>query len=131
MEQGFEQLVEGGVSSLFNLLRFHRADRMLHDQDRGIGSAESFALRLRERFKRMRDDGDRESASFLQFDGIVDTPRCARPSISQSADNDIGLSSEFIEVRFGRPLLRGQLSSPDNATHIAILSQQLLKTRLQ
>jgi hypothetical protein len=65
MEQGFEQLVEGGVSSLFNLLRFHRADRMLHDQDRGIGSTESFAFRLRERFKRVRDYGDREPASFL------------------------------------------------------------------
>ena len=96
---------------------------MLHDHNRRIGSTESFALRLRQRLEGVRDNGNGEPAAFLQFNGIVDTPRCAGPSISQSADDDVGLTSELIQVRFGRPLLRGQLTSPDNASHIAILPE--------
>lgn len=42
MEQGFEQFLKGGVSALFHFFRFDRADRMLHDHDRGIGSTERF-----------------------------------------------------------------------------------------
>lgn len=96
---------------------------MLHDHNWRIGSTESFALRLRERLKRMRDNGDGEPAAFLQFDGIVDTPRCAGPSISQSADDKVGVSGEIVEVRFGRALLGGELASPHNPCHIAVLSQ--------
>ncbi len=78
---------------------------MLHDHNWRIGSTESFTLRLRQRLKRVRDDGDGEPAAFLQFNRIVDTPRCAGPSISQSADDKVGVSGEIVEVRFGRPLL--------------------------
>lgn len=96
---------------------------MLHDHNRRIGSAESFALRLGERLKRMRDNGDREPATFLQFDGIVDTPRCAGPSISQSADDKVGVSGKIVEVRFGRALLGRKFTSPHNACDIAVLSE--------
>jgi hypothetical protein len=121
MEQEFEQLIEGGVSALFHFFRFDRADRMLHDQDGRIGSTEGFPFRLCERFKRMRDYGDSEPASLLQFDGIVDTPRCARPSISQTADDEVSLSGKVVEVRFRGSLLGGKLASPHNARHIAVL----------
>lgn len=96
---------------------------MLHDHNWRIGSTESFALGLRERLKRMRDNGDGEPAAFLQFNGIVDTPRCAGPSISQPADDKVGVSGEIVEVRFGRALLGGKFASPDNACHIAVLSE--------
>jgi len=96
---------------------------MLDYEDGRIGSAERLTLRLRERFKRMRDYGDSESASLLQLYGIVDTPRCAGPSIAQTADDKISLGGKIVEVGFGRPLLGGMFASPDNAGHIAVLSE--------
>ena len=96
---------------------------MLHDHNRRIGSTESFALRLRERLKRVRDNSDGEPAALLQFNRIVDTPRCAGPSISQSADDEVGVSGEIVEVRFGRALLGGKFAASYNACHIAILSE--------
>jgi hypothetical protein len=96
---------------------------MLHDHNRRIGSTESFALRLRQRLKGMRDNGNGEPAAFLQFDGIVDTPRCAGPSISQSADDEVGVSGEIVEVRFGRALLGGKFASPYNPCDIAVLPE--------
>ena len=96
---------------------------MLHDHNWRIGSTERFALRLGERLKGVRDNGDGEPAAFLQFNGIVDTPRCAGPSISQSADDKVGVSGEIVEVRFGRALLGRKFASPHNACHIAILSE--------
>jgi hypothetical protein len=96
---------------------------MLHDDNRRIRSTESFPLRSRQRLKGVRDNGDREPAALLQFDGIVDTPRCAGPSISQSADDKVGVSGEIVEVRFGRALLGRKFASPHNACHIAILSE--------
>ena len=96
---------------------------MLHDHNRGIGGTESFALRLRERLKRVRDNSDGEPAALLQFNGIVDTPRCAGPSISQSADDKVGVSGKIVEVRFGRALLGREFASLHNSCHIAILSE--------
>ena len=96
---------------------------MLHDHNRRIGSTESFALRLCERLKGVRNNRNREPAAFLQFNGIVDTPRCAGPSISQSADDKVGVSGEIVEVRFGRALLGGKFASPHNPCDIAILSE--------
>jgi hypothetical protein len=96
---------------------------MLHDHNRRIGGTESFALRLRKRLKRVRDNGDGEPAALLQFNGIVDTPRCAGPSIAQSADDKVGVSGKIVEVRFGRALLGRKFAAPDNACHIAILSE--------
>ena len=96
---------------------------MLHDHNRGIGGTESFALRLRKRLKRVRDNGDGEPAALLQFNGIVDTPRCAGPSISQSADDKVGMSGEIVEIRFGRALLGGKFASLHHSCHIAILSE--------
>jgi hypothetical protein len=96
---------------------------MLHDHNRGIGGTESFALRLRERLKRVRDNSDGEPAALLQFNGIVDTPRCAGPSISQSADDKVGMSGEIVEIRFGRALLGREFAAPHNACHIAVLSE--------
>ena len=96
---------------------------MLDDHNWRIGSTESFALRFRERLKGVRDNGDCEPAAFLQFNGIVDTPRCAGPSISQSADDKVGVSGEIVEVRFGRALLGGKFAPPHNACDIAVLSQ--------
>lgn len=104
---------------------------MLHDHNWQIGSTESFALRLRERLKGVRDNGDGEPAAFLQFNGIVDTPRCAGPSIPQSADDKVGVSGEIVEVRFGRALLGREFASPHHACDIAGLSEQLLKTCLK
>ena len=96
---------------------------MLHDHNWRIGSTESFALRLGERLKGVRDNSDCEPAAFLQFNRIVDTPRCAGPSISQSADDEVGVSGEIVEVRFGRALLGGKFASPYNPCDIAILSE--------
>lgn len=130
-QQCLEQFFECGVCAFFHFLLFHGSDRMLHDQNWRIGSAERFALRLGEGFKRMRDNGDRKPAAFLKFDGIVDTPRCARPSISQSADDKVRLSGKLVQVDFRRALLRSKFSSPDHACDITVLSQKLLESRLQ
>ena len=96
---------------------------MLHDHNRRTGGTESLPFRLRKRLKRVRDNGDGEPAALLQFNGIVDTPRCAGPSISQSADDKVGVSGKIVEVRFGRALLGGEFASLHNSCHIAILSE--------
>jgi hypothetical protein len=96
---------------------------MLHDHDWRIGSTESFALRLRQRLKGVRDNGDSEPAAFLQFNGIVDTPRCAGASISQSADDKVGVSGEIVEVRLRRALLGREFASSHDPCDIAVLSE--------
>ena len=96
---------------------------MLHDHNWRIGSTESFALRIRQRLKGVRDNRDGEPAAFLQFNGIVDTPRCAGPSISQSADDKVGVSGEIVEVRFGRALLGRKFASPHDPGDITVLSE--------
>ena len=96
---------------------------MLHDHNWRIGSTESFALRIRQRLERMRDNGDGEPAAFLQFNGIVDTPRCAGASISQSADDKVGVSGEIVEVRLRRALLGREFASSHDPCDIAVLSE--------
>ena len=96
---------------------------MLHDHNWRIGSTESFALRLRERLKGVRDNSDGEPAAFLQFNGIVDTPRCAGASISQSADDKVGVSGEIVEVRLRRALLGREFASSHDPCDIAVLSE--------
>ena len=40
--------------------------------------------------------GHRRLSALLKFDGIVDTPRCARPSGPQSGDYSITPANEFL-----------------------------------
>ena len=96
---------------------------MLHDHNWRIGSTESFALRIRQRLKGVRDNRDGEPAAFLQFNGIVDTPRCAGPSISQSADDKVRVSGKIVEVRFGRALLGREFASSHDPCDITVLSE--------
>lgn len=41
---------------------------------------------------------------FLQLDGVVDTPRRARPSSSQTGDHRVTTADKFLYNRFGRSL---------------------------
>ena len=92
-----------------------------------IRRAKRFAFRFRQCFKRMGDQRDRKPAALLQLYGVVDTPRRARPSISETAENEIGLRGELIEIRLRRALLSRDLAPPDDAGNAESLSQQLLE----
>ena len=91
LDQHLDQLAEGGVGTLVDLFRLHRADGMLHDQHRMIRRAERRALGRCQRLEGLGDDGNRQAAAFLNFDGVVDTPRRARTSIAKAAEDEIRL----------------------------------------
>jgi hypothetical protein len=131
LKQNLYQPIEGGVGSLVDLIQLHRADGMLHDQDWMIRSTERFAFRLGQRLERACDQGHREPAAFLDFNGVVDTPRRARSSISETADNKIRLGSKLIEVIFRSALLRRDLAPPDDAGDAEFFSEQLLEAFFQ
>src|SRR5207244_10428105 len=79
----------------------------------------------------MGDQRDRKPAALLQLYGVVDTPRRARSSISEPAENEIGLRSELIEIRLRRSLLSRDLAPPDDAGNAESFSQQLLEAFFQ
>src|SRR5437667_9951003 len=95
-----------------------------------IRRAKRFAFRFRQCFKRMGDQRDRKPAALLQLYGVVDTPRRARPSISETAENEIGLRRELIEIRLRRSLLSRDLESPADAGNAEAFSQQLREALL-
>jgi hypothetical protein len=101
---------------------------MLDDEERMIRRAEGFALGFRQRVKGVGDDRDGEPAAFLQFDRVVDTPRRARTSIPQAAQDEIRLRRQLVEIFFRRALLRGDLAALDDARNPVALFEQLGET---
>jgi hypothetical protein len=103
-------LVEGRFGLFVNFVDFDRADRMPHDEHRMVRRAERFLLGLCQGVEGVGDQGDRKTAAFLNFEGVVDTPRRARASITQTADDKVGLRCKLVEILFRRALLRGQFA---------------------
>ena len=95
---------------------------MLDHENRVIRGAERFPLRFCQRFEGMRDQRHGESAALLQFQGVVDTPRRARPSISETANDEIRLGRQLVEVPFGGSLLRRNLAPLDHTRDTTLLS---------
>lgn len=107
LDKNFHQLVQGRVRALVDLFQLDGADGVPHDQHRMLRRAESFLLGLRERVERMGNQSHREPAARLNLDRVVDTPRRARSSISQAAQDEIRLSRQLVEILLGRALLGG------------------------
>ena len=80
---------------------------MLHHQNGMIRRAECFFFGFRQRLEGMGDQSHRKPAALLELDRVVDTPRRARTSIAETADDEIRLRGQFIKIGLGRPLLRG------------------------
>ena len=119
-KQNINQLIERRVGLLVHFFDFDRADGMLHDQHRMIRRAESFLLGFCQRHESVGDQCDREPAALLNFEGVVDTPRRAGASITQAADDEVGLRRELVEILFRRALLRGQFAPGDHVGHAVL-----------
>jgi hypothetical protein len=100
-------LIEGRFGLFVNVFDFDRADRMPHDEHWMVRRAERFFLGLCQGIESVSDQGNRKAAALLYFEGVVDTPRRARASITQAADDKVGLRGELVEILFRRALLGG------------------------
>ena len=100
-------MIEGRVGLFVEVCDFDRADRMAHDEHRMVRRAERFFLGLCQGVEGMGDQGARKTAALLNLEGVVDTPRRARASITQAADDKVGLRCELVEILFRCALLRG------------------------
>ena len=83
-----------------------------------VGRSERISLGLGQNFKLVGYDRNDRFSFFLQADAVVDTPRCARPSIPQAVDDEGGLGCQVWKVLFGSALLGGNFGAADNARNI-------------
>ena len=113
-------MIEGCIGLLVNFFDFDRADGMLHDQHRVIGRAKSFLLGFCQRHESVGDQRDRKTAAFLNLEGVVDTPRRARASITQAADDEICLRCKLVKILLRRALLRGQFAPGNHVGHAVL-----------
>ena len=67
---------------------------MGHDDDRQIRPPELAGLEFAEGREDIRAHRDRWYAAFLDLDGVVDTPRRARASITASGEHHLALGGE-------------------------------------
>jgi hypothetical protein len=104
-----------------NFVEFDRADGVLNHQNRVVWGAKRFPFRFRQRFEGVGDQRHGEPAALLNFQGVVDTPRRARPSISEAANDKICLGCQLVQVLFQSALLRRNLSPLDHTRDAALL----------
>ena len=127
IEQDLNQLFECRIGSSIDLFLLYGADRMLHDQHGVIRHAESLTFGFGESFKSMCDHGYGKTAALLNFDGVVDTPRRARASIAETAQNEVGLGRQLVEILLGRALLRRKLAPLHDPGHAVLFTKQLFE----
>jgi hypothetical protein len=88
------------------------AARMVRDLDqRQMSNAEKLRLRARQLHEDRLAERHRRLSLFLQFDGVVDTPRRARPSSAQAGDHRVAPVDDLLHHRFRRALHMGWLGS--------------------
>jgi hypothetical protein len=69
---------------------------MLHDQHGMIRRTKGLLLGLSQCGEGMRDQRDRETTALLYFQRVVDTPRRAGPSITETADDKVCLRCQLV-----------------------------------
>ena len=72
------------------------------------------------------DDGNRGNTSALERDAVVQTARCARPSVGQCLDDSVGKAESLQELRRGG-LRVGWLGLSYEIHHAVAFAQQLLQ----
>ena len=90
-EQNIDELFERRVGFFIYFFDLHRSDRMLHDQHRMIWRPERLLLGFCQSVEGVGNQRNRKAAALLNLDRVVDTPRRARASIAEPADNEISL----------------------------------------
>ena len=123
LQQDINELLERRIRAFVYFIHLYRADGMLDDQYRVVGGAERFLLGFCQRIESMGNQRHREPAALLQHDRVVDTPRRARPSISEAAQDEIRLCRQILQILFGRPLLRRQFTPADHVRHTVTFHQ--------
>jgi len=69
--------------------------------------------------------GHRGFSLFLELDGVVDTPRRARPSSAQTSDDRVAPIEYFLHDRLRRALHVGRLGSEDNFLRLEFFAHEL------
>jgi hypothetical protein len=78
-----------GICPCGDLLRSLVLDRVLDVNSIKAGSAQSSGLNTRSRHEFSCGDGNRGNAKILELDGVVQTARCARPSIRETFNHRV------------------------------------------
>ena len=84
-------------------------------------------LRPRGRLELARGDGYRGNSQILQIDRVVQTARCARPSIGQGFDNRVNGPKLFYDSGWGRLRKRG-FRRAHNVCYVKSLAEQALQS---
>src|SRR3990170_4206979 len=96
-----DYLLDGHLRFTANLLRFQSPHGMGNRYYGQPGHTQSLALSPAQGGELIGAYGAGGNMPLLQLDGIVDTPRCARPSIANGIDHQITLVSKLGDDLFG------------------------------
>src|SRR5262245_49708651 len=96
-----------------------------------VGRSKRISLGLRQNFKLVGYDRDDRFTLFLQADTVVDTPRCARPSITQAVDDEVGLGCQGCKVLLGSALLGRNFGEANYTENVIAFAQKLFEPRSQ
>src|SRR3989441_7906706 len=108
------ELLDGLTGAPRDRLRTLTAERVLDDEERQPRDPEGAELADREALERSRPDQPRGRAGLRQLDGVVETPRRARPSVGRAREDHVARLRELRE-ELGRRGRRGiRLPPPDN-----------------
>ena len=126
-----QDLSKASCRTLTNLISGETGDRVGHDHQRMVGRSERISLGLGQNFKLVGHDRNDRFTLFLQADAVVDTPRCARPSITQAVDNEVGLGCQVCKVLLGSALLGRNFGATDNAGNVVTFAQKFFESGSQ
>ena len=85
-----DNLLQKGIRLGLDGVRLEASQRMGSDCHGQFGHSQSSAFRLTQDFETMGADGYRGDTEPLQFYGVVDTPRRAGASITQTDNRYVG-----------------------------------------
>src|SRR3989304_2534027 len=127
-----DYLLDGRLRLAAHLLRFQSSHGVGNRYYGQSGHTQSFSLSPAQGGELIGAYGAGGNMPLLQLDGIVDTPRCARPSIANGIDHQITLvrklGDDLFGGRSGTAIFADtpDLASSDNAAETVSFGKQLL-----
>src|SRR3989454_7428648 len=120
-------LVEGLVGQRPYLLARERLDRVGHHDGLVVRGAERLGLGARGANELGRDDRRDRDAAVLEEHAVVHNARCARPSVGEPLDDDVGRADDLLAEDVGRRPREGRLLPPDDGLRRRALAQEFLE----
>ncbi len=84
-----------------------------------VWQAATLLRSLRQRLEPLGHKGGRRNSPLLEFNVIVDTPRCATPSVTKAGDDYVDLARQFFDELLGLPAILNAFLFPVHVEHVA------------